>query len=124
MFTPIVEPALKKRRTTEVVPLDFREATLVLNKANFRSFPSNDRPDFGELRLDPEFAYFDRTDFISALESFDEDVLLFLRPRRFGKSLTLSMLAHFHGVQYKELYDELFQVESNYISSFLIPHPC
>ncbi|KAI8605118.1 AAA-ATPase-like domain-containing protein, partial [Dissophora ornata] len=46
---------------------------------------------------------------ISKLGSFKEDVLIFLRPRRFGKSLFLSTLAHFHGVQYKGDYKALFQ---------------
>ena len=109
---------MKKRRIMEIAPLDHREATLVLNSANFRSFPVNDKSDFGQIRADSELAYFDRTNYLSVLGTFKENVLLFLRPRRFGKSLTLSMLAHFHGVEYKDRYDELFQVQSNNVSFF------
>ncbi|KAG0131609.1 hypothetical protein HOY82DRAFT_539353 [Tuber indicum] len=39
--------------------------------------------------------------------SIDEDAILFLRPRWFGKSLTLSMLEHFHGVQHSSQYGKL-----------------
>ena len=98
------------------MPLDYREATLVLSSAKFRCFPTNDKSDFGQLRTDPELGYFDRTQYISVLRRYKENVLLFLRPRRFGKSLTLSMLAHFHGVEHKDRYDELFQVQSNNVS--------
>ncbi|KAF8540982.1 hypothetical protein BDD12DRAFT_830739, partial [Trichophaea hybrida] len=54
---------------------------------------------FLELRT-KGVAYFDRTRYITTIDSCDE-ALLFLRPRRFGKSLTLSMLHYFHGVEHK-----------------------
>jgi len=73
-------------------------------------FPKHDKADFGEIRKDPKCAYFDRTNYIADLEYFRSKALLFLRPRRFGKSLTLSMLAYFHGVEHKEDYDFLFGV--------------
>ncbi|CAG8621832.1 11156_t:CDS:2, partial [Paraglomus occultum] len=83
-------------------------STLVFNGSKL-AFPQNDKSDFLQLRVDPEFAYFDRTGYISVLSSFEENVLLFLRPRRFGKSLTLSMLAYFHGVEHRKHYDNLFK---------------
>jgi hypothetical protein len=89
--------------------LDYREATLVLNREYFKSFPVNDKGDFAKIRSNPAFAYFDRTRYITILDSYPEDVLLFLRPRRFGKSLTVSMLAHFHGVEHKYRYEKLFK---------------
>ncbi|RPA90761.1 hypothetical protein L873DRAFT_1820592 [Choiromyces venosus 120613-1] len=55
------------------------------------------------------FAYFDRSRYLSVLDSIRADAILFLRPRRFGKSITLSMLEHFHGIQHRDQYDELFQ---------------
>ncbi|RPB01509.1 hypothetical protein L873DRAFT_1803211, partial [Choiromyces venosus 120613-1] len=61
------------------------------------------------LRGNKRFAYFDRTRYVSVLDSIDARAILFLRPRRFGKSLTLSMLQHFHGIQHRDQYDELFQ---------------
>ncbi|KAN0086818.1 putative AAA-ATPase domain containing protein [Elaphomyces granulatus] len=53
-------------------------------------------------------AYFDRTRFISVLDTFDQPIL-FLRPRRFGKSLTVDMLEHFHGLQFKDEHGSLYQ---------------
>jgi hypothetical protein len=56
-----------------------------------------------------ENAYFvDKTQFIDKLEEFNFKNLFFLRPRRFGKSLFLSMLEHYYGIQYKTRFDELF----------------
>ncbi|CAJ0756008.1 20054_t:CDS:2, partial [Entrophospora sp. SA101] len=92
-----------------IMPFNYREATLVLNMEKFQYFPVNAISDFYQIRVEPEYAYFDRTNYISVLESFGEKVLLFLRPHRFGKSLTLSMLAHFHGIEHKKRYYELFQ---------------
>ncbi|KAF9980297.1 hypothetical protein BGZ75_008622, partial [Mortierella antarctica] len=44
-----------------------------------------------------------------ALESFREPALVFLRPRRSGKSLGLSTLAHFHGREHLPDYKPLFE---------------
>ncbi|KAF8984472.1 hypothetical protein BGZ46_007936 [Entomortierella lignicola] len=82
---------------------------MVINKDKFKWFPLNDIRDFESIRANPQYVYFDRTGYISKLESFPGNVLLFLRPRRFGKSLFLSTLAHFHGVQHKHNYKALFQ---------------
>jgi hypothetical protein len=109
----------KRRRTESITPLSRIEgSTLMLNKDKFRHFPVNAMSDFSQLRTEPEYAYFDRTRYISILGSFGDKVLLFLRPRRFGKSLTLSMLAHFHGVEHKDRYNELFQVRISLSHSF------
>jgi hypothetical protein len=54
-------------------------------------------------------AYFDRTRYISVLEDLD-DIILFCRPRRFGKSLTISMLEHFHGLQNADEHQTFYQV--------------
>jgi len=91
---------------------DGRGASMTFRKNDFKGFPLNDKHsfDFEAIRTNPQYAYFDRTGYISVLESFLESVLLFLRPRRFGKSLFLSTLAHFHGVEHKQNYKELFQV--------------
>ncbi|KAI5801267.1 hypothetical protein EDC01DRAFT_764735 [Geopyxis carbonaria] len=68
---------------------------------------SSDQSVFSDLRSSG-LPYFDRTRYISVLDSIPGDHLLFLRPRRFGKSLTLSMLEQFHGLQYKPYYESLF----------------
>ena len=52
------------------------------------------------------FYYCDRTDYIPLLEQ--GQYLLFLRPRRFGKSLLLSMLANYYDVIRKEQFQEFF----------------
>ena len=52
--------------------------------------------------------YVDKTDFIEKLESLNDKYLFFLRPRRFGKSLLLSMLEHYYGIQHKDRFEELF----------------
>jgi hypothetical protein len=53
--------------------------------------------DFVRLRRD---GYQDRTGYIPLLESLGEPYLIFLRPQRFGKSLWLSTLAHYYGVEH------------------------
>ena len=60
-------------------------------------------------------AYFDRTRYISVLHELDTSIL-FCRPRRFGKSLTVSMLEHFHGLQYTEEHQSLYQVCDNILN--------
>ena len=51
--------------------------------------------------------YVDRTDHIPLLENAG-DQLLFLRPRRFGKSLLLSMLENYYDINKAERFEELF----------------
>lgn len=66
-------------------------------------------PDFSEIRLRPGLAYFDKTEYIAELEKgIDSHVVC--RPKRFGKSLTLTMLRYFHGFQFRHRYNELFKV--------------
>ena len=50
--------------------------------------------DFKKLR-DNDFYYTDKTLFIKELLDKRSEVSLFTRPRRFGKSLELSMLKYF-----------------------------
>jgi hypothetical protein len=52
--------------------------------------------------------YQDRTHYIPVLESYGQKRFIYLRPRRFGKSLLLSTLNYYYGLQYKELFDKLF----------------
>jgi Predicted AAA-ATPase len=65
--------------------------------------------DFGMARKIPGVAYFDKTEYIPELAKGGA-VQLVCRPRRFGKSLNVSMLQYFHGVQYRDEYDQLFKV--------------
>ncbi|MCK6605226.1 MAG: ATP-binding protein [Ignavibacteriaceae bacterium] len=52
--------------------------------------------------------YADKTAFIRKLEDLSDKFIVFLRPRRFGKSLFLSVLEHYYGIQHKERFGELF----------------
>ncbi|HKK32370.1 MAG TPA: AAA family ATPase, partial [Desulfomicrobiaceae bacterium] len=61
--------------------------------------------DFREIATGGYF-YCDRTDRIPFLEEAKSQ--LFIRPRRFGKSLLLSMLEHYYDVARKEEFQEIF----------------
>ncbi len=56
---------------------------------------------------DDGMLFIDRTGFIRAIEAADHN-LLFLRPRRFGKSLWLSILEHYYDVRHAERFEALF----------------
>ncbi|MEA1050520.1 AAA family ATPase [Lamprobacter modestohalophilus] len=62
--------------------------------------------DFGTLRQEGYF-YQDRSDRIAQLEEAGRQ-LIFIRPRRFGKTLLLSMLEHYYDVRRAEAFDALF----------------
>ena len=61
---------------------------------------------FGRLRRDNCY-FVDKTRFIEQIEEANK-YFFFIRPRRFGKSLTLSMLAHYYDINTKDSFDELF----------------
>jgi hypothetical protein len=50
----------------------------------------------------------DKTPFINVLESTEQRCVLFLAPRRFGKTLWLDTLAQYYDEQNKDKFDELF----------------
>ncbi len=52
--------------------------------------------------------YVDKTRFIPLLEEQNSPAIFFLRPRRFGKSLLLSVLDHYYGMQYADDFNRLF----------------
>ncbi|MEO0044405.1 MAG: hypothetical protein RL329_3853, partial [Bacteroidota bacterium] len=55
------------------------------------------RADFGPMMRDKCY-YIDRTSFLEQLEVHAPVYVLFLRPRRFGKSLWISILEHYYDV--------------------------
>jgi hypothetical protein len=63
---------------------------------------------FGALRRGGYF-YADKTPFLSVLERDVPGYPLFLRPRRSGKSLFVSLLAHYHDIGRANEFDELFR---------------
>lgn len=56
-----------------------------------------------------EYYLVDKTDFIRRLIDDHSSVMLFTRPRRFGKTLNMSMLDYFFSVEKKEHTQHLFQ---------------
>lgn len=62
--------------------------------------------DFREIITD-EYFYCDRTDKIPILE--DSKSQLFIRPRRFGKSLLLSMLENYYDIARKDEFEKKFK---------------
>ena len=73
-------------------------------KNNIRLLPYG-MSDFATIRKENRY-YVDKTMFIPKLEEFKYQ--MFLRPRRFGKSLMLNMLAAYYDVAMKDSFDELF----------------
>ena len=62
--------------------------------------------DFSRLR-EQNYYYVDKTMFIPRLE-MTSSYLFLVRPRRFGKSLLLSMLKAYYDVSMKDRFDKLF----------------
>ncbi|KPA14743.1 hypothetical protein MHK_005024 [Candidatus Magnetomorum sp. HK-1] len=62
--------------------------------------------DFKEI-ISQKYFYCDRTYLIPLIENAGKSIL-FLRPRRFGKSLVLSMLENYYDIAKKDRFEELF----------------
>ena len=61
---------------------------------------------FADIRLD-NYYYVDKTMYIPMIEQADR-FFFFIRPRRFGKSLTLNMLQHYYDVRTRDKFEALF----------------
>lgn len=57
------------------------------------------KQNFGDI-IENNYFYVDKTEFIKEWWEKGDDVTLITRPRRFGKTLTMSMLEHFFSVKY------------------------
>ncbi|MDR2345980.1 MAG: AAA family ATPase, partial [Planctomycetaceae bacterium] len=64
--------------------------------------------DFKSIRTGNKFVYIDKTQFIELLEDENNASKIFIRPRRFGKSLFLSTLLYYYDVNYANEFDKLF----------------
>ncbi|MDR1699949.1 MAG: AAA family ATPase, partial [Lachnoclostridium sp.] len=62
--------------------------------------------DFREIR-EENMLYVDKTKYIETLEEMDRYVL-FLRPRRFGKTLFTSVLEYYYDIRFEADFDKLF----------------
>ena len=58
--------------------------------------------------LEEDYYYIDKTRFIEKIER-EAEFLYFLRPRRFGKSLTVSMLEAYYDVYYEDRFESIFK---------------
>jgi len=54
------------------------------------------------------YFYQDRTEYIRTLEETVAKYIYYLRPRRFGKSLFVSMLHHYYGMEHQPKFKDLF----------------
>ena len=64
--------------------------------------------DFKHL-IEEDFYYFDKTKFIEEIINDGSEVKLFARPRRFGKTLNMSMLKYFFDIENKEENKKIFK---------------
>ena len=64
--------------------------------------------DFKKI-IEEEFYYFDKTSFIDEIIQDGAEVKLFTRPRRFGKTLNMSMLKYFFDIKEAEENRKLFK---------------
>jgi len=63
---------------------------------------------FRKVKINNDYFYIDKTEFIEKLESINEDFVIFLRPRRFGKSLFLSTLQYYYDENSAHEFDTIF----------------
>lgn len=74
-------------------------------------FPDRKRIPYGMMNFAvirrEDYYYVDKTHYIPLIEQADR-FFFFIRPRRFGKSLTLNVLQHYYDVRTKDKFDELF----------------
>jgi len=68
--------------------------------------------DFERIKRE-NYYYVDKTGFLKEIES-SPDYLFFIRPRRFGKSLWLSLMKQYYDIDNKAHFDELFKATSIY----------
>ena len=63
--------------------------------------------DFERL-INNQYYYVDKTMFIEKLESLPEPYIMFLRPRKFGKTLFTSMLEYYYDLKTSDTFEKLF----------------
>jgi len=63
---------------------------------------------FRKIKINNDYFYIDKTQYIEKLENLNESFLIFLRPRRFGKSLFLSTLQYYYDENSAHEFEALF----------------
>ena len=66
-----------------------------------------------EELITEDYYYVDKTMYIEKLESIPEKRVMFLRPRKFGKTLFTSTIEYYYDIKQKEKFNSLF--ENTYI---------
>ncbi|MEN0047977.1 MAG: AAA family ATPase [Bacteroidota bacterium] len=61
-----------------------------------------------EMLVSNNYFYMDRTPYLELLENMSYRYLFFLRPRKFGKSLFLSLLEYYYDLDKKDKFESLF----------------
>ncbi|HIP12837.1 MAG TPA: AAA family ATPase [Arcobacter sp.] len=63
---------------------------------------------FRKIKINNDYLYIDKTKYIESLENSSDDFVIYLRPRRFGKSLFLSTLQYYYDENSKHEFDAMF----------------
>lgn len=58
--------------------------------------------------IEQGYYYVDKTPYIESLEKHPKKYFFYLRPRRFGKSLFISILQYYYGLEFKDKFQKLF----------------
>jgi len=61
-----------------------------------------------ETLINEDYHFIDKTPYIELIENSPEPYLFFFRPRKFGKSLLISILNYYYGIEYRDQFDQLF----------------
>jgi len=61
-----------------------------------------------ELLQTENYYFVDKTKYLETLEKENERYIFFLRPRKFGKSLFISLLHYYYGIEHKDKFEKLF----------------
>ncbi len=64
--------------------------------------------DFKRLKTE-NFYFVDKTHYIEKLENFPSSFMMFLRPRRFGKSLFVAILEAYYDIYFKDDFEAIFK---------------
>ena len=64
-------------------------------------------PNFNKI-IEEDYLFIDKTPFVEKMENLNEPYIFFLRPRKFGKSLFVSLLEYYYGIEHSDDFDRLF----------------
>ena len=59
--------------------------------------------------IEDDYYYVDKTKYIEMLENLAEKRIMFLRPRKFGKTLFTSAIENYYDIKKKDKFERLFK---------------